>query len=482
MNLANIIDGHPDDSVALIDGATTVSYGQLRSRVAAARAVLDAHGIGAGSRVVMLCGNEVLFAVGALAALGLGATVAPLNPFSPTLEIQRKLEPLDADLALVGEIGAHLVDDGDSFGIPLLDMATVPTSPADDTSVPDVIDVEPSTLALLLSTSGVSGVPKVAKLTHRNLDWVSNALCSRGIDSPRPDDVVLAVLPFAHVLGLNLGLLMSLRVGATVVLQRRFDVDKSIELIGTHQVTLLTGAPPMWQRWSEADVPRDAFSSVRFARSGAAALPSDVHQRFKDRFGLHITEGYGLTESTGTIVTGRGVGPRPTSVGTALEGMEVVLVDDEGTPVDVGDYGEIVLRGPAVFAGYLDEADTAMSLTSDGWLWTGDVGVVDDDGFLYLVDRLKDVIIVSGFNVYPAEVENVLNAHPDVRGAIVVGEGDPVTGEAVVAYVSGDVESDELKRFARRHLSSYKCPTTYRMVEKLPDAPNGKTVRRSVGS
>ena len=334
---------------------------------------------------------------------------------------------------------------------------------------------------MLLSTSGVSGVPKVAMLSHRNLLSVHEAISGDGPHDLRAGDIALGVLPVAHVLGLNVVVLATLHVGGTVVLQRRFDVDLSLELIRRHRVTMLTGAPPMWRRWAAADVPANSLSSVRFARSGAAALPAPVHRRILDRFGIEVREGYGLTETSSVVTTSRGIGVRPTSVGRPLAMNDLVLVDDEGEPVDAGDVGEIVVRGPGVFQGYLDDPETTASiLTDDGWLWTGDIGVLDDDGYLYLVDRVKDIIIVSGFNVYPAEVETILMEHPDVRGAVVVGSHHGETGETVVAHVSGDIDEDELRAHCARHLSGYKRPTRYHIVDELPTTQHGKTLRREL--
>ena len=253
--------------------------------------------------------------------------------------------------------------------------------------------------------------------------------------------MALAALPFSHIFGLNVILLATLRMGGQVVLQRRFDVDGSLELCARHGITLLAGAPPMWRRWSMTDAADDAFATVRLAISGAAALPIEVFDEMQRRHGITIEEGYGLTETSPILTSSRG-DAKAASVGRPVDGVELILVEEDGTPVDRGDAGEIVVRGPGIFKGYFDDEDaTHEVLTSDGWFWTGDVGVLDDSDHLYIVDRIKDIIIVSGFNVYPAEVENVLLEHPDVRGAVVVGNIHLDTGETVVAYVSGDVDA-----------------------------------------
>ncbi|MEM7273894.1 MAG: AMP-binding protein [Actinomycetota bacterium] len=478
MNLGHLIEEHPADRVALIDGETTVTYGELRSRVGAVRARLVADGIGVDGRVGVMAGNETAFVVAALAGLGVGAAVIPIRPTSPLPELERKLEVVAPDVVLLGESGAWALAHQAGLSAPLVDVAELPTVVDDP---PPVATRRGDDLAFLLLTSGVSSDAKVAMLSHHNLAWVQEAITVNAAEGVGPDDTVLGVLPFTHIFGLNVVLLAPLRVGATIVLQQRFDAELSLELIRTHGVTTVSGAPPMWQRWAAAPGPDDALATVRSASSGAAALPSDVFEAIRDRYGVEIGQGYGLTETSPVVTWSRGITIRPTSVGQPLSGVDIVLVDPDGTPVEPGDTGEIVIRSPGVFKGYLDAPDlTDAVLTGDGWFWTGDVGVFDDEGYLFLVDRIKDIIIVSGFNVYPAEVESVLMDHPAVKGAVVVGTEHGETGETVVAHVSGEVDEAELDRFARLRLSSYKCPTEYRFVDELPVAPTGKLIRREL--
>jgi len=243
MNLSDIIDQHPADDVALVDGAEEVTYGQLRERAAAMRSVLGERGVEVGDHVVLACGNEVHFVVAMLGIFGVGAIAAPLNPYSPINELVRKAEPMQPALVVVGDVASWMLDQSNAVGVAMLDMSKVPASVGEP---PAAVPRQAGDLAILLSTSGVSGVPKIAMLTHGNLGWVQNALTNRGDQSLRADDVSLAALPVAHVLGLNVSVLAMLRVGGKVVLQRRFDVDESLRLISEHQVTMLTGAPPMW--------------------------------------------------------------------------------------------------------------------------------------------------------------------------------------------------------------------------------------------
>ncbi len=479
MNLAKVIEGHDADRRALIDGDVTVTYGELRDRVSALRSQLTAMGVTKGDAVALAAGNEIHFATGALAVLGLGAIVMPVTPQSPPAELRLRVELVRPRVMLVGDDSQGLIGMDDEIGVEAIDMTTL-ASVAVTTADPGIIDVEPDDRAFYMGTSGVSGTPKVAVLSHHNLRWVQDAM-SASPDPLTPDDVTLGCLPFAHIFGLNVVLLYGLYVGSCTVLQRRFNAEESLRLIREHRVTLLTGAPPMWQRWAKANAPDNSLETVRYAGSGAAALPLGVFETIRDRYGVEVAQGYGLTETSPIVTWSRGFDVRPSSVGKVMDGVTVALVDDDGSPVDVGDEGEVVVKGPGVFHGYLDDPTmTDAVLTSDGWFWTGDVGIFDEDGYLYLVDRIKDVVIVSGFNVYPAEVETALIKHPGVTGAIVTGQAHEVSGEMVVAHVAGTASEAELQAHVAQHLSRYKWPSEYHFLDDLPIAPNGKPIRRAL--
>ncbi len=303
------------------------------------------------------------------------------------------------------------------------------------------------------------------------------------------DDRSLGVLPFHHVFGLNVALGVTLAAGGAVVLEDGFDAGESVARIRRESVTVIAGVPTMYASWlalDDAAAPSDAFASVRLAVSGAAPLPDEVAASFHRRFGVVVHQGYGLTEAA-PIVTTTAVDdrdPRAGSIGPPLPGVEVRLVDADGTDVLAGDPGEVWVRGPNVFPGYWhDQEATARVLTDDGWLRTGDVAVVEGDE-LRLVDRAKDLIIVSGFNVFPVEVEDVLRADDAVRDVAVVGEPHPRTGETVVAYVVPEpghtVDQEELRSVCARALARYKCPSRIEVVDELPRSIAGKLVRREL--
>jgi long-chain acyl-CoA synthetase len=356
-------------------------------------------------------------------------------------------------------------------------------------AVTAVAAVDANDPAVLLFTSGTAGAPKPAVLTHgslaANLDQVQR---HPGLALHR-DDVGLGLLPFFHIFGLNVALGLPLAAGAAVALVERFDPAGSLARVTHAGVTVIAAVPAVFSAWldlPEERAPRGSFARVRLAVSGAAALSVETAAAMHERFGVDVREGYGLTEASPIVATAA-LGPtaRPGSIGPPLPGVEVALRDVDGTDVLVGDPGEIWVRGPNVFAGYWrDPEATARVIDTDGWLHTGDLAIADDDGWLCLVDRAKDLIIVSGFNVYPAEVEDALVEHPDVAEAAVVGVSDAKSGEAVVAFVvpcDGATPTwTELIAHLRHRLARYKLPSRIELVEQLPHNFAGKVPRRAL--
>jgi long-chain acyl-CoA synthetase len=296
--------------------------------------------------------------------------------------------------------------------------------------------------------------------------------------------VVLLALPLFHIYGLNAGLGVTLREGATGVLVERFDPVASLEAVERHGITVLLGAPPMFSAWLQAAEARSFdLSSVRLAVSGAAPLPGAVLEAFRERLGITIWEGYGLTE-TAPVVTTNAMGKeaKDESIGLPLPGLEVRLVDEEGEEVADGDPGEIVIRGPNVFHGYWRRHEESAAAFRDGWFRTGDVAYRDDDGYLFIVDRSKDLIIVSGFNVFPREVEDAVADHPKVAECAVIGVPDDRTGEAVKALVvlkPGEESSEvDILDHCRTRLARFKLPREVEFVDSLPRHVTGKVLRR----
>ncbi len=495
MNLAHIIDGHPGDHIAIITRSVETTYDELRADVAKLRGGFAKLGVTTGDRVALLCGNGLYFVESYLAVVGLGATAVPMNPQSPSPEIQQEVATVGAGIVLVDPIAAAAwngIDRADVPSVRHVIATNAETTGADlrfddliGADPIDIVEVEDDALAVLIFTSGTAGSPRAAMLSHGNL--LANLEQGRSAAARiKADDVVFSVLPMFHIFGLNVVLGLSLANGATIVLVQRFDPSTALDTIRERSVTVIPGAPPLWLAFSHFDgAPSDSFATVRLALTGAAKMPEEATRRLQQRFGLELAEGYGLTEASPVVTSSAGVPLKVGSVGKVLDGMTVRLVDEDGDDVLQGDAGEIWVKGPNVFQGYLDDPEqTARVLTADGWLRTGDIAVTDDDGYLFLVDRAKDLIIVSGFNVYPAEVEEVIAEHPAVAEVGVAGVPHPHTGEAVKAWVvvrnGMTVDEDTLISWCSDRLARYKSPSKILFVDELPRNLSGKLLRRAL--
>jgi long-chain acyl-CoA synthetase len=423
-----------------------------------------------------------------------GGVMVPLNTMYTADEVSFILSDAEARAVIVAEPFVRAVD-GLRETLPMLEHVVVVGGGAPigtmswDQMVsrghePPSITAGQDDLACLPYTSGTTGKPKGAMLTHGNLLANIDQMHRVPVLSEAETDVVLLVLPMFHIYALNVSLGLTFRVGATAVLQERFDPVASLDAIERHAVTVIFGAPPMFVAWlSTPNVDKRDLSHVRLAVSGAAPLPGPVLEDFRAKLGITIWEGYGLTEtSPGVTSNAMGRDAKPGSIGKPLPDIQLRLVDEQGEDTEDGDPGEIVVRGPNVFRGYWhDDAATAEAMRG-GWFHTGDVAYEDEDGYLFLVDRKKDLIIVSGFNVYPREVEDALYRHPKIAEAAVVGVPHPYTGEAVKAIVvlkPGMTATDEeIIEFCKRSLARFKCPQVVEFVETLPHTDTGKILRR----
>lgn len=492
MNLARIVGPHPAKALALVQGHRRVSYGQLRAQVARSRAGLVANGVGPDDRVGLLCPSSPEFVVAYLAVLGVGAVAVPLNPQSPLEELSQQLSAVRPVALVVGpaEEGA-----GESLvgrELVVLPAVDLPASTGPNAGMVDRLADEP---AALLFTSGTAGFPKAAVLTHGSLLANIEQMGLRVGTAATSDDVALLLIPPFHIFGLNAVLGVQLFVGGVTVLAQRFDPASTFELVQSEKATILPGVPELFAALAgHLEANGDELATIRLAVSGAAPLASEVAARFHERFGIRLWQGYGLTEASPAVTFPDLTGHYdPRSVGMPLPGVEVRVVDSDGNAVLAGDPGEILLRGPNVFAGYFeDTAATERVLDAAGWLHTGDVAVMSDEGELTIVDRRKDLIIVSGFNVFPAEVEQVLARHPGVVEAAVIGVPNPPHGESVRAFVvpqaslwpeSSEVpglSEPELVLYCARHLARYKCPARVSFVRALPRSMHGKALRRQL--
>jgi long-chain acyl-CoA synthetase len=496
-NLADLVSAaaavrgeHP----ALIGGHGTTSWTELDVAVNRTAAALVSLGLEPGDRVAIVMANVVEFAFAYYGALRADLVVVPVNPAYTPREITHLLADSGARAAVVGRVHLAAVAEARESA-PALEVViatgstdvpgAVPFGPLLEQSSPQpVIPARGGEdLAVLLYTSGTTGAPKGAMLSHRAL---LADLRQVGEISPAvvdEDDVVLLMLPLFHVFGLNSGLGMVAAVGATGVLVERFDPSQTLDEIVRQNVSVVLGAPPVYIAWSLLEQVSEAFAGVRLAVSGAAPLAPEVVRRMLDLTGRYIFEGYGLTEASPTVTsTLMSEVPKPGSVGRPVPGVEVRLIDPEGAIVDADDPGEIEVRGANLFSGYWPDGHDAPD--AEGWWRTSDLAIALESGDLQLVDRRPELILVSGFNVYPREVEDVLLSHPDIEEVAVVGIPHPYTGEAVKALIvvrpGAVLGVEDVMAHAARSLARFKSPSAIEFVAELPHTsagPMGKVAR-----
>lgn len=482
-NLAARLE-HRSERAALVLDGRIVTHRQLADRVARWRGGLTAAGVGEATRVAILAPVGEVVVAGHLAVMGRGAVSVPLNPDCPPAELLRELRSAGIEAALADGPGATVLEAAlalpDAAG---LEIDRLDPDQLDGGEPAPIVDMDDEGVAVLLFTSGTAGPPRPAVLTHGNLTAAMQSMLSLPTGLTDRPQTFLGIVPLFHVLGLNVVLHLGLLLEATIVLGDYPGAAATIDLIEEHQVTVALGPPNLWQALAAVpDTDPERVSSVRLALSGAAELPGPVKMAVTSRLGLRLDEGYGLTESGAVVSSTVSTEAPPGSIGRLVPGVEARIVDDAGVDCLVGDPGELLVRGPMVFPGYwtpngLDRGP----LTDDGWLRTGDLVMVDEQGHLSIVGRIKDLIIVSGFNVSPGEVEAVLTDHPDVAEAGVVGEPSPTTGEAVVAFVvpapGRTVDADGLIEHCRAELARYKVPRRIVVAADLPIGPTGKLQR-----
>jgi long-chain acyl-CoA synthetase len=477
------------DAPAVVDGDARLTWGELDAAVDRAAAGYAVHGLAAGDRVAVQLSNGVPWLRAVLGALRAGLVVVPINTAFTDPELEFVLTDSGAALLVAGAERPPLA------GVPVCGGP-----PVGDGTPPEEPDRDPSAPAFLAYTSGTTGRPRGAILTAAALR--ANQEQCLAMDPPpvRSDDRVLLVLPLFHVYGLNAGFGLVAATGGCAVLQRSFDPRGALALMAEERITAVPGAPPMYQAWlavadadGSDDALRRAFDGVRLASSGAAPLPAETWTAMRDRAGVTVWEGYGLTEASPVVASTLAVGrAKPACIGGPLPGIELQLRDtaESADRADAEDEqahdegaeegpGEIWVRGPNLFSGYWP--DGADGPGDDGWLGTGDLAYRDADGDLHLVDRRSDLVLVSGFNVYPAEVERVLDAHPAVQETAVIGVPDARTGAAVRAVVvvrpGHAVTADELREHAAASLARYKVPRSVHFLPSLPHSLTGKVSR-----
>ena len=475
------------------------TYRELDETSDRVAANLRARGLAPGDRVAVCLPNVPQFLSAYWGIMKAGLVMVPLNPLLKSPEIAYHLSDAQARVLMAYELfGAEALAavagriDIETFIIPFGDSQAPPppgSHPfAELTAAP--AETEPTGIALrsaddtavLLYTSGTTGRPKGAELTHFQL--YMNCTVAGEIFGVRIDDVALAVLPFFHVFGLSSVINLVTRFNGTLAIVPRFEAGPVLDVMEAEGVSIFLGVPTMFQALLGEDYKARDLSRLRIAVSGGAAMPAEVMRAFEEAFGIVILEGYGLSETaSGSSFNRSAVERKPLSVGKPLWGVDMRVVDDKDRQLPAGadHVGEIVVRGHNVMKGYFGRpADTEAALR-DGWFHTGDLGYVDDDGFFFVVDRKKDLVIRGGFNVYPRELEEVLLEHPGIGEVAVIGKPDERLGEEVVAVVAPapgvSLTPEEVIAFAKERMAAYKYPREVRIVDELPKGPTGKILK-----
>jgi len=462
-------------------GPGAVSYGELAALIDGWAVSLHGLGAGVGGTVAFWLPNSPAFVAAFLATLRLGAIAAPLGVLLKPREVRARLEIAQPSVLVTTPALAR--DLGD---VAPRVMAVEPTSvEVQGGSRTAPVSRAANDVAVLVFTSGTAGDAKAAELTHRGVAWNARALAD-GL-AMGADDVQLAVAPLSHVLGMSGVMNASLLSGGAIALMDRFDAAAALEMIRRTRTTGVLGAPPMFAALVREARRVGSATQLRFAMAGGAAPATKLARAVEETFGCALRDGYGMSEVGGGITLTPAATPtRPGSVGPALPGCELRVVDlATGAPRPVGEPGEVAVRSPSVMRGYRGQRDATHTVVDRaGWLSTGDVGYLDRDGYLFLVDRKKELIIRSGYNVYPREVEEVLSSCPGVLEAAVVGVPDDDHGEEVVALIvpaqPGGLDPEAVKAFARERLAAYKYPRHVVVVTELPKGPTGKISKRDI--
>jgi long-chain acyl-CoA synthetase len=417
-----------------------------------------------------------------------GGVVVPMNPLLKGREVAYYLSDSGAGLIFAWHGFADPAGEGaEQAGADLIVVDGVGFPDLLASVTPDfaVADADDEDTAVILYTSGTTGHPKGAELTHANL--ISNTEVSRtDIVQAGPDDVIFGGLPLFHVFGQTVALNVAIAAGACLTLLPRFDAAHALRIIADHKVTVFEGVPTMYVALlHQPDRADYDTSALRMCISGGAALPVEVLRGFDEAFGVPVLEGYGLSETSPVASFNHpGRVRKPGSIGTPIRDVELRLVDEEGHEVPGGEVGEIVIRGPNVMKGYWQRPEATAEAIRDGWFHTGDLAKVDEDGYFYIVDRKKDLIIRGGYNVYPREIEEVLYEHPAVAEAAVIGLPHSSLGEEVAAAVAlkpgAAVTAEELRDYMKSQVAAYKYPRHVWLVDALPKGPTGKIQKRDI--
>ena len=490
MNLAQILSeavARDPEQVAVKLDDFALNYGLLEQAAMRIAGMLRQRDIGPGDRVALMLPNVPHFVVAYYGILRAGAVVVPLNVLNKQREVEYYLRDSGARLMFVWhDFAAEAEPAAAQTGCECIsivpgefEQTLFQTDP-----VAEMVEREASDTAVLLYTSGTTGTPKGAELTHDNL--LGNCRASRGLFELDAGTVVLGALPLFHSFGQTCAMNTCVVAAGMLTLLPRFEPAKALEIIQRDGVAVFEGVPSMYGAMLNVpDHERYDTSTLRCCASGGAAMPVELMRGFEQAFSCQILEGYGLSETSPVASFNHPDRERkPGSIGTPIAGVEMRVVDDAGNELPAGEVGEIVIRGHNVMKGYWNRPEATADAMRGGWFHSGDLATTDDDGYFFIVDRKKDMIIRNGFNVYPREIEEVLYEHPAVREAAVLGIPHDEYGEEVAAAVAlkegASATAEEIRDFVKDQVAAFKYPRKIWIVDELPKGPTGKILKREI--
>src|SRR5579863_2313248 len=484
LDLREAAQMYPDRPAVRLDD-TDLSYARLDELSARVAGWLRERGLQPGDPVGIMLPNVPQFPVFYYGVLRAGGAVVPMNPLLKAREVAHYLGDSGARLVLAWETAAGEARAGaEKAGA---SAVTISAATLDDvatwTLASDVARRADDDTAVILYTSGTTGTPKGAELTHANMRKNASVTATMLLDLG-PDDVVMGCLPLFHSFGQTCGLNAAVQSGACLTLIPRFSGKAALQVIERDRVTVFEGVPTMYVGLLHEGAGTADTTTLRLCVSGGAALPVEVLHGFEAAFGTVILEGYGLSETSPVATFNRRDQRKPGSIGLPIEGVQLRLVGEDGQPVPAGEVGEIAIRGHNVMKGYRGRPEATAAAVSGGWFRTGDLARADEEGFYYIVDRKKDMIIRGGYNVYPREVEEVLYEHPAVLEAAVIGVPHASLGEEVAAAVvlrpGACAAPEELRDWVKQRVAAYKYPRHLWLADALPKGPTGKILKREI--
>lgn len=478
MLVNDILDKHIADKVAIIYKDKTFTYGTLRQQIDAWATFLQAQGVQQGDRVGLLSKNSPYFIIAYFAALKLGAIIVPFNFQLIPPEVAYIVKDTGMKILLtqqVLDIQSFLQD----LGVTAAPKQFILTEiPAVNTEKLVLADINAHAPAAIIYTSGTTGRPKGATLSQNNI--VANIEDVLQAVAFHEDDISLCVLPMYHCFAWIVSTCCNLRMGATIVIQESFNLTDSLNLIEKHHINTMCGVPTMFQLFVKSVAP-ERIQHFRYFVSGGAALPQILYESFARKFGQNVQEGYGLSEATPVVSVNPHAKTKQASIGLPLPHVTVQIQDEQGREVVPGQVGEICVQGPNVMLGYWQRPKSTAYALRGGWLHTEDLAYRDPEGYIYIVDRLKEMIISSGENVYPREIEEMLMHHPDVKEAAVVGIPDKLRGQSISAFIVLQTGAETDKRLLRKYLlanlAAYKVPKEFIFMDQLPHNNTGKVLK-----